>query len=62
MAFPPTDAMALTESTIARTVLFPDTGHWLMEERPQETIDALMTFFGPPPDGSAAAHRRLYVA
>ena len=46
-------------ATNATIVVLPDTGHWLMEERPQETIDALMTFFGTPPDGSAAAIARL---
>jgi pimeloyl-ACP methyl ester carboxylesterase len=25
-------------------VVLPGTGHWLMEERPKETMDALMKF------------------
>src|SRR5882724_8109162 len=33
-------------ATNAATVVLPDTGHWLMEERPQETMDALMRFLG----------------
>jgi pimeloyl-ACP methyl ester carboxylesterase len=24
----------------------PNTGHWIMEERPQETMDALTRFLG----------------
>jgi len=28
----------------AETVTLPDTGHWLMEERPQETMDLLVRF------------------
>jgi pimeloyl-ACP methyl ester carboxylesterase len=28
----------------ATTVILPDTGHWVMEERPEETMDALVTF------------------
>ena len=35
--------MKLTASTVTEITL-KDTGHWLMEERPQETMDALMTF------------------
>jgi hypothetical protein len=30
----------------AEAIVFPDTGHWLMEERPQETMDALLRFIG----------------
>lgn len=30
--------------TDVTTIVFKDTGHWLMEERPQETMDALMKF------------------
>jgi pimeloyl-ACP methyl ester carboxylesterase len=36
-------------ATNATTVVLPDTGHWLMEERPQETMDALMRFLGAAP-------------
>jgi pimeloyl-ACP methyl ester carboxylesterase len=32
----------------ATTVVLPDTGHWVLEERPDETIDALQRFL---PDG-----------
>jgi pimeloyl-ACP methyl ester carboxylesterase len=28
----------------ATTVVLPDTGHWVLEERPDETIDALQRF------------------
>jgi pimeloyl-ACP methyl ester carboxylesterase len=31
-------------ATNATVVVLPETGHWLMEERPQETIDALLRF------------------
>jgi pimeloyl-ACP methyl ester carboxylesterase len=30
----------------ATAVTLPDTGHWLMEEQPQETINVLMNFLG----------------
>ena len=45
-------------ATNATIVVLLNTGHWLMEERPQETIDALMNFFGTPPRASAAAIAR----
>jgi len=32
----------------ATTVVLPDTGHWVLEEKPDETIDALQRFL---PDG-----------
>jgi pimeloyl-ACP methyl ester carboxylesterase len=28
------------------SITFPDTGHWLMEQRPSETISELTKFFG----------------
>ena len=31
-------------ATNARSVVLPNTGHWVMEERPQETMDALLAF------------------
>jgi pimeloyl-ACP methyl ester carboxylesterase len=31
-------------ATDARMVVLPNTGHWVMEERPKETMDALMKF------------------
>ena len=33
----------------ASSVVLPNTGHWLMEERPQETIDTLVRFLSPAP-------------
>ncbi len=41
-------------ATNASSVVLPNTGHWIMEESPQETTDALMRFLGSP---SAAASR-----
>jgi len=38
----------------AASVILPDTGHWVMEERPQETADALMHFLGGQPASAAA--------
>ena len=37
------DQMKLV-ATDAKTVVLKDSGHWLMEERPKETMDALMNF------------------
>jgi pimeloyl-ACP methyl ester carboxylesterase len=34
----------------AAAVVLPNTGHWLMEESPQETVEALLRFFGAAPD------------
>ena len=31
-------------ATNATVMVFKDTGHWLMEERPKETMDALVKF------------------
>jgi pimeloyl-ACP methyl ester carboxylesterase len=31
-------------ATDATAMVFKDTGHWLMEERPKETMDALVKF------------------
>ena len=33
-------------ATSVATVVLPNTGHWVMEERPQETMDALTRFLG----------------
>jgi hypothetical protein len=33
-------------ATNASSVVLPDTGHWIMEERPKETTDALTRFLG----------------
>jgi pimeloyl-ACP methyl ester carboxylesterase len=45
-------------ATNATTVVLPNTGHWLMEERPKETIDALLRFLGAPPAASAPVRAR----
>ena len=31
-------------ATNVRVVVLKDTGHWVMEERPKETMDALVSF------------------
>jgi len=31
-------------ATDAPMVVLPDTGHWIMEERPKETMEALLKF------------------
>lgn len=36
--------LVATEATV---IVFKDTGHWLMEERPKETMDALVKFLSP---------------
>ena len=33
-------------ATNARAITLPDTGHWVMEENPQATMDALVSFLG----------------
>jgi pimeloyl-ACP methyl ester carboxylesterase len=33
-------------ATNATNVVLANTGHWVMEERPQETMDALTRFLG----------------
>src|SRR5438034_8291488 len=35
-------------ATNARSVTLPNTGHWVMEESPQATMDALVAFLLPP--------------
>src|SRR5258708_549177 len=37
-------AKLITSAAMVMTVTLPDTGHWLMEERPRETADALVDF------------------
>jgi pimeloyl-ACP methyl ester carboxylesterase len=37
------------------SVTLPGTGHWIMEERPQETMDALMRFLGAPSKSAEAS-------
>jgi pimeloyl-ACP methyl ester carboxylesterase/quercetin dioxygenase-like cupin family protein len=39
----------------ASSVILPNTGHWLMEESPRETTDALMRFLGAAPPASASS-------
>jgi pimeloyl-ACP methyl ester carboxylesterase len=40
------DAQAGLVATDTRSVIFPNTGHWLMSERPKETLAELRKFFG----------------
>ena len=35
-------------ATHASSVVLPNTGHWVMEERPRETMEALTRFIGVP--------------
>ena len=42
-------------ATNATSVIVPNTGHWLMEESPQETTDALMRFLSAPTQATAAS-------
>jgi pimeloyl-ACP methyl ester carboxylesterase len=37
------EQMKLVASDVAVVVL-PNTGHWVLEERPKKTVDALMKF------------------
>lgn len=39
----------------AESIVLPNTGHWLMEERPQETMDALVGFIGSPSGSKGAS-------
>jgi pimeloyl-ACP methyl ester carboxylesterase len=48
-------AQAKLVATNVETLVLPSTGHWVMEERPRETMAALMRFLGAP--DSAAAPR-----
>jgi pimeloyl-ACP methyl ester carboxylesterase len=48
-------------ATNATSITLPNTGHWLMEERPEETTAALLRFVGAGPGSvpdSAARHQR----
>jgi pimeloyl-ACP methyl ester carboxylesterase len=53
-------------ATNARTVTLPNTGHWVMEESPQATMDALIAFLHPsaatPTSSSASAQRMSQVS
>ena len=31
-------------ATDVKVIVLPDNGHWVMEERPHETMDALLNF------------------
>jgi len=42
-------------ATNATTVTLPNTGHWLMEEQPKGTMDALLNFLGSQRRSGAAA-------
>jgi pimeloyl-ACP methyl ester carboxylesterase len=42
-------------ATDATSVVLPNTGHWLLEERPRETIDALVRFLGAAPMSAASS-------
>ena len=42
-------------ATNVETLVLPDTGHWVMEERPRETTDALMRFLGVPQTSTTAS-------
>ena len=51
-------------ATNARSVTLPNTGHWVMEENPQATMDALVDFLNPSrgDDDSLASERPANVA
>jgi len=42
-------------ATNVETLVLPNTGHWVMEERPRETMDALMRFLGATPARAASS-------
>jgi pimeloyl-ACP methyl ester carboxylesterase/uncharacterized RmlC-like cupin family protein len=42
-------------ATNVETLVLPNTGHWVMEERPRETMDALMRFLGAAPAQAASS-------
>lgn len=46
-------------ATNATSITLPNTGHWLMEERPEETTEALLRFVGTGP-GSVRDSAALY--
>jgi pimeloyl-ACP methyl ester carboxylesterase len=39
----------------AKPITLPNTGHWLMEERPEETMNALIRFLGSTVYSKAAS-------
>jgi len=42
-------------ATNVETLVLPNTGHWVMEERPRETMDALTRFLGAAPASTASS-------
>jgi hypothetical protein len=44
-------------ATNARSVVLPNTGHWIMEESPQATADALMQFLNGAPVSASIPSR-----
>jgi pimeloyl-ACP methyl ester carboxylesterase len=42
-------------ATNGSSVTLPNTGHWVMEESPKETTEALVRFLGAPPSAPAAS-------
>jgi pimeloyl-ACP methyl ester carboxylesterase/uncharacterized RmlC-like cupin family protein len=42
-------------ATNVETLVLPNTGHWVMEERPRETTDALMRFLGAVPASTTSS-------
>src|SRR6202795_3746831 len=42
-------------ATNVETLVLPNTGHWVMEERPRETMDALTRFLGGAPTSTASS-------
>ena len=42
-------------ATNARSVTLPNTGHWVMEESPQPTMDALVAFLNPSAGAATAS-------
>jgi pimeloyl-ACP methyl ester carboxylesterase len=41
-------------ATNAKSVVLPNTGHWVMEENPQATMDALVSFLNPSASARAS--------
>ena len=42
-------------ATNSESIILPNTGHWLMEERPQETMETLIRFLRTPPNSVRAS-------
>jgi hypothetical protein len=41
-------------ATDAKSVVLPNTGHWVIEENPQATMDALVSFLNPSASARAS--------